>query len=326
MNDIFARLNSIRDLHPEVFTSLSFGRVTSGTYQVPIIRTNAGHVGVVVYPTGTDYRQTGVIIHGTPTWSPTDLDEETMMATQPMGAHKTINVFREGTADHGMYYRTPLKNFPGTPKPENPLGCGFEGAYADNSSQFARTPPSMCAVKSNQEADIASNAQSCPFYPNAVVVRTESPVDLLITNSRGQRVQTTGGLVTQQELDGGIFSFPERHLDGTYAWVVVLPKDKYDIALTGTGSGPYKLTMRKFDASGARVDKVVEGVAAPARVENFTLDGGTPEVVLPPGGSGGNAGEQGGGGSTDFTLLLALAGLLLVAARRRRTRVSHRVE
>jgi MYXO-CTERM domain-containing protein len=201
--------------------------------------------------------------------------------------------------------------------PENPLGCGFEGAYADNSGQFTRTPPALCLAKSNQEADLASQAQSCPFYPDAVVVRTESPVDLLITNARGQRVQTTGGLITQQELDGGIFSFPTRHQDGTYGWVVVLPRDKYDNALTGTGAGPYKLTMRQFDTNGERVDKVIEGVAAPAHVDNFVFNAATAPVAPPPSGGG-------GGGSADFLLLLSLAGLLLVASRRRRTRVRTR--
>lgn len=340
MHDIYARLNSIRDLHPEVFANLSFGRITSGTYHLPVIGWEAGHVGVVVYQKGTDYRETGVIVHGTPTWSPSDRDDQSIMGTRPMGDHRTINVFREGTADHGLYYRTPLANFPGNPKPESPLGCGFEGAYADNAGEFSRPPPGMCLAKSNQERDPAAAAMSCPFYPDAVVVRTQSPVDLLITNPRGQRVQTTGGEITRQELDSRIFGFPEAHPDGTFGWVLVLPKDQYDIALTGTGNGPYTLTTRQFDTAGKRVDKVVEGEAVPGRVDTFVFDGTTRPIAPPadpgtgPGngsGSGSGSGNgngadtgKGGGGLVDPLLLLSLAGLLMLAARTRRTRLMAR--
>src|SRR5690606_12995849 len=122
---------------------------------------------------------------------------------------------------------------------EVPLGCGFEGAYGDNAEDFSRAPPGACTVQIDPEP------QSCPFYPDAVMLRTESPVDILLTNPRGQRVQTSGGEIALQELDGRIFSFPVAHEDGTFGWTLVLPKDQYDVKLTGTGTGPYKLTMRR---------------------------------------------------------------------------------
>ncbi len=42
---------------------------------------------MVVYIKGTDYRRTGIVIHGTPTWSPSDLDIETNRGRQGVGNH-----------------------------------------------------------------------------------------------------------------------------------------------------------------------------------------------------------------------------------------------
>lgn len=314
MNDIYARLNGIREQHPEVFANLAFGRVTSGRYRVAGVM-DAGHVGVVVYPKGTDYHETGIIIHGTPTWSPADLDIEARMGTMPMGDHMSLNFIREGTADHGLYYRTRIRNFPGNPKPEVPIGCGFEGAYADNEGDFAGSVPSECRQQSFPEA------KSCPFFPDAVMLRTESPVDLRITNSKGQRVHTSGGEISLQELDNPIFAYPVPHDDGTYGWTIVLPRDRYDVQLEGVGDGPYKLTMRNYDADGKRVDEVIEGDTVPGRVDVFVTDG----TAAAPGSGNNNNGNTGGGntgggggGPMDPRLLLGLGlFLLLVAARRR---------
>lgn len=321
MNDIYGRLNKLREQHPAAFRNLSFGRITSGRYGV--VGMDAGHVGVVAYAKGTDYHQSGIIIHGTPTWSPTDLDINSQMGTEAMGEHLSINFLgREGTADHGLYYRTRLRDFPGNPKPETPLGCGFEGAYADNADGFTGTVPGACV------SQISEPVQSCPFYPDAVLLRTESPVDLHITNMRGQRVQTSGGEITVQELDARIFAYPVPHEDGTFGWTLALPKDQYDIQLAGTGTGPYRLTMRLYDADGKPVDRVIEGDTVPDRVDTFAFDG----TVTPPssggggGGGGGSGGSgaggggdaNGGGGPLDSLLLLALAVLLGVAMQRRR--------
>lgn len=312
MNDIYARLNAIRDQYPHLFANLAFGRIASGAYSIPLTGFSAGHVGVVVYPKGTNYHQSGLIIHGTPTWSPTDVDIGSRMGTQEMGEHVSINFLREGTADHGQYYRTQMRHFPGNPHPESPLGCGYEGAYAGDHGEFGATPPPGCTSRASLEP------KSCPFYPDAVLVRTESPVDLTATNSRGQRVQTSGGLISMQELDGNIFSFPVPHEDGTFGWTLVLPKDEYDIGLTGTGTGPYKLTIRTYDADGKAVDKVVEGQTESGRVEQFDMDGGAVTVPPPPppSGGGGNGGTgdsgDGGGGAVNALLLLALGALLML--------------
>lgn len=310
MDDIFARLNAIRSQAPEVFANLSYGKITSGDYYwAPLENsiTRAGHVGVVVYLKGTDYHQTGIVIHGTPTWSPSDRDSQTRLGTMEAGEHTTFNVFREGTADHGMYYRTPIDHFPGSPTPELPLGCGFEGLYSNNRDEFEGTVVDSCTVASPKG----------PFYPDAVVVTTESPVDILASNAKGQRVETKDGKIFVQELDSGIHSFATPHEDGTYGWTLVLPRDDYDIQLLGTGEGPYKLTLTTFDENGERVDEVSEGTTQPGQMDEYELAGAPPAPTPDPGNGSGSGSSGGatrtsgsGGGSFGVFTLLALIPLL----------------
>src|SRR5512138_78233 len=318
MDDIFDRLEAIHAQAPEVFENLSYGKVTSGDYYWAPIENNAtraGHVGVVVYAKGTDYRQSGIIIHGTPTWSPTDLDLESQLGRQAPGEHVTtggvtVTTVLQGTQSHGDYYRTPVHKFPGSPAPEGVIGCGFEGAYPDNQDEFRTAVPNACRHEAPPPA--------CPYYPNATIVRTESPVDILASNSQGQRVETRDGEIYLQELDSGIHSFATPHEDGTFGWTLVLPPDDYDIDLLGTGEGPYKLTLTTFDANGEPVETVYEGTTQSGQVDEYVL-AGTP--VPPPGGGDdgaggagngvGNAPRRSGGGSFG---LLGLLGLLLLAS------------
>ena len=323
MNDIYARFNSLRIQFPEAFRNLAFGRITSGDYEV-LGFLPAGHVGVVAYVKGTDYRQTGIVVHGTPTFSPADRDLQTRMGTLPAGAHRTLNILREGTSEHGLYYRTPLQNFPGAQKrPEAPLGCGYEGAYTGNHGEFRGAIPAACGTQISPQP-----TQSCPFFPDAVMVRTESPVNIQITNSRGQRLQTNGGEITMQQLDSRIFAYREPHADGTFGWTLALPKDRYDIALTGTGNGgAYTLTMRRYDTNRKQMDEVIKGSTVAGRVDSFVLDGAftpvAPVTPAPPppaadggGNGGGGASGSGGGGSMDPRLLLGLGTLLLLMRSR----------
>lgn len=288
MADIYERLETIRAQSPEVFANLSYGKITSGDYYwAPIENqiTRAGHVGVVVYPTGTNYHETGIVIHGTPTWSPADDDLETQRGRRLTGEH-VDGYFMQGTQHHGWYYRTPITNFPGSPKVEDTEGCGFEGVYSTNADEF-RSGRTACRVP-----EPAQTPPTCPAYPDAVIVRTESPVDILLSNSKDQRVETRGGQIFLQELESGIHSFSTPHADGTFGWTLVLPEDDYDIQLLGTGEGPYRLTLTKFDAEGNPVQTVHEGTTASGQVNNYELDGAP---LTPPGGGDDGGGDNGGG-------------------------------
>jgi len=308
-DDIFNRLEAIRAAHPEVFANLSYGGVTSGQYSAGGF--SAGHVGVVVYPKGTNYRQTGIIINGTPFPSPLNL-------VSMIGASDRIIPLNFATSVDGLYLRTRASDFPGAPpgRPQEEAtgssggSYGFEGRYAYNSAEFggsSATPPPAAA--------------SCPFAPDAVMVTTESPVEVILTNSRGQRVETGGGLIVTQELDSGINSLGFPHLDGTYGWTLGLPLDTYNVQLRGIGTGPYRLTLTTFAADGTRSDVVTSGSTTPGQVDQYTLT--APAVVTPPPPTPTSPGEPPagkGGGSFDLLSLASLLGLLGLRLGRRSAR------
>lgn len=338
--DIYDRFEQIHRESPEVFARLSYGRVTTGAYVVPgsqIVggHTSEGHVGVVVYPKGTDYLRTGIVVHGTPTWSYLDVDSETLvgplgisapsfqgaMGIAAAGTYGTGLLLNFGTAQHGLYYRTPARNMAGNLVMEGGRGCGFEGVYPDNNDVFRE--PLTCATESTLTPRTEKVA-SCPIYPDAVTVQTESPVEIHLKNARGQRVETQDGRIVAQELDSEIFSWALPHDDGTYAWTLVLPKDEYDIQLVGTGTGPYKLTFTTFDAEGRAVADVYEGVATPGQTSDYTLfgavDNTASNVIVEA------TEKKGGGGSFDvllLSLLGSLAGWRLLQLRRSQVRRGH---
>jgi hypothetical protein len=297
-DEIVHRLTRIHAEYPEVFANLSWGPVTSGQYSTGLSR--AGHVGVVVYAKGTNYRRTGIVINGTPSPSP-------LSFTSEIGPDIPIPVLPPGaragwTAVNGLLLRTPADKYPGTVQQEAGGTLGFEGRYPTNESEFAPgaadTPPAP--------------AVSCPAAPNAVAVGTNSPVELVITNPRGQKVETRDGLIVTQQLDGGIFSVAFPHQDGTYAWTVALPLDDYDIKVVGTRTGAYRLTRTTFDPAGNPVDVVTDGFTNPGQTDEYRLEAA---VTPPPPPSGGGGG--GGGGAVDAGTLLGLALLAALASARR---------
>lgn len=316
-NDIFTRLEAIRADHPEVFVNLSYGGITSGDYYIAGIEANhtkAGHVGVVVYTKGTDYRQTGIIINGTPSPSPLHFVSE-LGANDPGGGTGVGG----WTGLNGQYLRTPANKFPGLPQQE---GIGFEGRYAHNDAEFTFGGLPAATAPEPDPMDLVS----CPLPPDAVMVTTESPVDILLSNPRGQRVETQGGMLVVQELDTGIHSIAFPHDDGTYGWTLLLPRDHYDIKLVGTAAGPYRIKLATFDENGQPVEFVTEGTTAPGQVDAYVLagdDGTGPDPGTgsgpgtggePSGGSGGSQG--GGGGSLGWPGALGLLPLWLVRRRR----------
>ena len=315
--DIFERLEQIRGLYPQVFANLSYGGVSSGTYKVPITGGSAGHVGVVVYVKGTNFRQTGIVINGTPTPSP-------LAAVSTVGPDGPVisGGLAGFTAANGLYLRTPANEFPGAPFEESAgfNTYGFEGRYVDNGAEFDEVA-----------AEPEPEPVSCPFAPDAVTVATESPVEIIVTNSRGQRVETSDGLIVTEELDGGIHAMAFPHADGTYAWTLVLPVDRYDVQLRGTREGSYRLTLTTFAADGTPIPIVTSGTTSPGKVDPYVLEAAnavppaspppttttpttTPTVPsIPP--------ARGGGGGIDVLALLSMIGLLGLQLGRRPRRL-----
>lgn len=301
--DIFNRLEQIRAAHPDVFANLSYGGISSGTYVTGGF--NAGHVGVVVYTKGSNFRSAGIIINGTPSTSPLT----GVSVVGPMEGNIGTK-FIGATTDNGLYLRTPANAFPGTPKEES-AGTGgvygFEGRYGNNGSEFG-------AGASVPEPPAAS----CPFAPSAITVSTESPVDLIITNARGQRVETLGGETIAQELDGAIQGMAFPHADGSYGWTLVLPPDDYDVQLRGNGSGPYRLTLTTYRADGSADAVTTSGTTTPGQVDRYSV--AAPAVTTPTDPADPTdptAPASGGGGAAGPIGLLSLLGLLALRRKRK---------
>lgn len=239
-----------------------------------------------------------------------------------IGPNDPGNDFGAGgwTGQNGWYLRTPANKFPGKPHQEGPGGFGFEGSYPENVTDFTVGGVSPAG-------GAPSNPATCPFTPDAVVITTQSPVEIIATSSSGKQVRTKDGAIVAQELDSGIHSMAFPHDDGTFAWTLVLPPDDYDVKLVGTRAGPYTLTLTTFDADGNPVDKVTEGFTNPDQIDEYKLEAPEPvAVVTPPpapvppapsgNGSANGAAKAGGGGALDAWLLLALSVLAAATAIR----------
>lgn len=310
MNDIFSRLEATRLSVPEVFNELSYGNITSGQYAIGGTfgqLESSGHVGVVVYPKGTNYRETGIIIHGTPTQSPLNFNSKLGPDNE-----SDASFISSSTSLGGFYYRTRAEDFPGFPQYES--NKGFEGEYSNNAAEFT--------VGGSTPDPIAPdpNPSQCALPPEAVTVVTASPVDLVITNSSGAVVETSGDEIVQQSLGMGIHSMAFEHDDGSYGWVIVLPKDDYTVTLTGYATGPYTLTMTTYNDQGEPQETVIEGYTEAGQVETFELTDALPEPEPEPEPeqipSSSGSGGSGGGGSFGAPTLLALLMLSLWVRRR----------
>jgi hypothetical protein len=291
------RLEAIRAAHPEAFDRLSYGRITSQPAGYQPGDSTSGHYGVVIYLKGTNYHQTGVVVHGTAGPSRYPFQSETIVGNDEIPRPTDYG----GTTMNGKFIRTPITSFQGSPRQEA-QGTGFEGKYPATAAPPASGP-------------------TCPIAPAATVVGTQSPVEIHLRNALGQRVETLNGKVVVQELPVSIHSYAIPHGDGTYAWNLILPRDDYEVTLVGTGDGPYKLTMTTYK-DGQPVERVIDGVARPRVTETFALQDkpltAAPQNPDPPGGQG----NSGGGGAMDHLLLVALVTLLLASRRCRNRRVT----
>lgn len=278
--DIFKQLEAVREQFPAAFMNLSYGPVTSGDYYI-LGLFKAGHVGVVVYEKGTDYRKTGIVLNGTPFPSP-------LSGSSFVGSDgNSYGAARSGfTALDGRLLRTPVGNFPAPPFEESwgsTLPYGFEGRYGYNNAEFGGEVSRWDEIRETTS-------------DNAVTVSTQSPVEILITNPRGQRVETLDGKIVKQELDGAIWSVASPHEDGTFAWTIALPPDHYDVKLRGVGTGHYQLTLATYK-DGMAEQTVTEGETVPDQVNLYAVEA-EPE------------GKSGGGGALDLWMLIALGGVL----------------
>ena len=264
---IINQLEAIHNVYPEALDNLSYGPITSGSYRILGSFGGSGHVGVVIYTKGTNFRETGIIVHGTP-WPNPILNYVSEHGNGLPAGGSGLGA----TSMNGSYLITHANQYPGFPMAEGPERKFFEGQFIDNGSEFVAgggTPPATGAWP--------MEGLTCPFAPDAVVVGTESPVELVITNSQGQQIETDRGALVAQELDATIFAASFPHEDGTFAWALSLPVDTYNVQLRGVAEGSYELRLTTFDGAGNMLEEVISGSTSPGLLEEFTV---TPELIF----------------------------------------------
>jgi hypothetical protein len=232
--EILERLDAVRTEHPELFAEMSYGPVTDG-----------GHNGVVVYFSGSDYQETGVVLHGTAapsqytfggTWLNDDLLRTDILAWQ-QGENRT---YLGNDSEIYQVRSTEGRYFEGVYPGEVPVGTSMVGA--------------------------------CPIAPDATVISTGSPIDLRITNSLGQSVHTNGASISLNELPTNFFAYEfYDEVSDTTDWDLVLPPDRYEVEIIGTATGPYTLTLTTFDENGDPVATVHTGDTAPGQRRKFVV-------------------------------------------------------
>ena len=247
-------------------SGLSFGPITDGA-----------HWGIVVYLSGTNYYNTGVVIHGTAapsvysqTLPKINMGITTYEGLEPDLFHQDLPVpFVSTSLNGGAFQATPIPDWqagaiedlmhPGALIHEGPqyyqYDDYFEGTYPTD-------PPGL-------------PPQACPVPPNAMTVSTRSPVDVHLVNSSGQELQTDNGALSVNQLSGGAFGYVA--FDSTtqsFAWDLGVPIDTYQLTLVGTGSGPFTLILTTFAADLTPTQTVVHGVTAPGQQNSFTLSVG----------------------------------------------------
>jgi hypothetical protein len=113
-----------------------------------------------------------------------------------------------------------------------------------------------------------------PAITPAYGVYVRSPVDVLITDSKGQRIGRLpdGSLVFEVP---AISFYNYEKDDGTQGWFFELPADKYQVDITGTGTGTFQLIVGK---EGVIQNYGNQPITAKAKAR-ITLD---PEIVTSP--------------------------------------------
>lgn len=235
--ELLARLNALRG-DGSGLPGLSYGPVT-----------DEGHNGVVVYETGTNYRNTGVVLHGTAAPSQYSVLFPTAWTDDYFAT--PIQDWQQGSGA-GI---TPLAADKDVHQNAGTEGMYFEGVYPGDSEPV--------------DAGL-SMVGFCAAAPNATGVSTGSPVELRITNSVGQQIRTNGSRIVANELSENFFAY--KFFDpsnDTVDWDMVLPPDRYVVEIIGIKTGPYTLTLRTYDDDGEVVEVVHQGTAQTNRSETF---------------------------------------------------------
>jgi len=190
----------------------------------PIQAYYGGHQAVVIYPKGTDWRQTGTVLDPWPNQQP-----ETF-TVQDWGTR-----FWFGVGPSSVYQgRYPLTGAADYPKPHLPIPEGHMAI-------LRRLPPEVRRryLDMTNQTDRAGFIATLPAgVTQSTAVAVQSPVRMLITDSMGRRVGRQDQTTFVYEIPGAdVDVFPEP--DGSFGMVALLPYADYEVKVTGDAQGTF---------------------------------------------------------------------------------------
>jgi hypothetical protein len=169
----------------------------------PIQTNGGGHVAVVVYPSGTDWQETGTVFDPWPTQQPQIYDIDTWFVS--LGAYA-----------YSGYY------------PE--VSYGMENAYPHLSGK-----PSSYPAQTDLDRHRAE-----PVHQILVI---NSPVTVLLTMADGRQagVNPEGNAMNQMPVDISFYTLPKEN--GEHSWFFMLPDQVADVSVFGQQTGEVHMAL-----------------------------------------------------------------------------------
>lgn len=257
---VLQMLDTMRNGSPEekaVFEHFDYG---------PIHAYYGGHQAVVIYPKGTDWRQTGTVLDPWPNQRPETFAIATWSDRFWFGVGPS-SVYQ------GLY---PLTGAAAYPKP-------YLKIPDEHMAILRRLPAEQreryLGLTNAQERDdfIASLPVSAR---ESAAVGVQSPVRMLVTDAQGRRVGWQDDASFLYEIPGAdVDLFPEA--DGGFGMIALLPYGEYEVRVTGDRAGDLTF-LRALPAAVAAspLSSVRDLSVAPGRRFSFRLAPSAPDAPL----------------------------------------------
>ncbi len=253
-------LDAMRNGSPEekaIFEHYDYG---------PIQAYYGGHQAVVVYPRGTDWRQTGTVLDPWPNQRP---DTYTIQAWEDR--------FWFGVGPSSVYQgQYPLTGGADYPKPRLSIP-------PDHMAVLRRLPRDqrdryLALTNANDRANFIANLP--PNVTQSTAVSVQSPVRMLITDVLGRRVGWQDQTTFVYEIPGAdVDVFPEP--DGTFGMTALLPYAEYNVQVTADGPGSFGFVRAMPATVTANPLMQAENVPiGPGQSFSYRLSPGMPDAAL----------------------------------------------
>ena len=259
-------LNGMRNGTPEekrIFEHFDYG---------PIQAYYGGHQAVVIFPKGGDWRKDGIVLDPWPTQRP---------KTYSMKDWESRFWFGVGTS--GVYAgQYPLTGASDYPKPRLKVPRAHQLI-------LKRVTPAerdrYLALTNQPERDAFIDALPAKIKESTAIA-VHSPVRMLLTDAQGRRVGWVDDSTFVYEIPGAdLDCVPEG--EGEHGMFVLLPKDEYQVQITGTRAGVFGFTRVHSGSVTSNPLAQTMGVPIqPGQQFTYRLSPTTPDVALQgPGGT-----------------------------------------